>query len=127
MSDLQEIPGRLMSMVLHTLEARLWSAAWNERAMPKMLSALLLPDCTQRDEQIKYMEDLWHASVLAESEQDTGFGSQAVRLQIYGLDWLVVQRLMRLFAHINFKDSPCWSPSSVQLEHAWETHDRGYV
>ena len=63
-SDVQEIPERLMSMVLHTLEARLWSAAWNERAMPEMLPALLPPDSTQRDEQIKYMEDLWRASVL---------------------------------------------------------------
>ena len=49
-SDLQEIPERLMSMVLHALEARLWSAAWNECAMPEILPALLPPDSTQRDE-----------------------------------------------------------------------------
>ena len=80
-----------MSMVLHALEARLWSAACNERAMPEMLPALLAPGSTQRDEQIKYIVDLWHASVLAESEQNTGSVSQAVRLQINGLDWPAVQ------------------------------------
>jgi hypothetical protein len=101
-SELQEIPQRRMPMVLPTLEARFRSAAWNERAMPDMLPAPLAPDSTQRDEQIKYMEDLWHASVLAESEQDTVSGSQAVRLQIYWLYRVVVQWLMRLMAHFLF-------------------------
>ena len=41
----------------------------------EILPALLAPDSVQRDEQIKYMADLWHASLLAESEQDTGSGS----------------------------------------------------
>ena len=63
-SDLQEIPERLMSMVLHTLEAWLWSVAWNERAMPEMSPALLPSDSTQRDKQTKYMEDVRRASVL---------------------------------------------------------------
>ena len=62
--------------------------------MPEMLPALVAPDSALRDEQIKYMEDLWQASVLAESEQDTGFGSQAVRKQIYWLDWLAAQWLL---------------------------------
>jgi hypothetical protein len=95
-SDLQEIPKRLMSMVLHAVEARLWSADWHERAMPEMLPALQAPDSVQRDEQIKYMEELWHASVLAESEQNTGSGSQAVRLQIYWLYWLNWGKLVPL-------------------------------
>ena len=103
--DVQEIPERLMSMVLHTLEARLWSMAWNECTMPEMLPALLAPDSTFQGEQIKYMEDLWHASVLAESE-DTGSGSHAVRLQIYWLDWPAVQWLMRLLAHFHFQRHP---------------------
>ena len=111
-----------MFMVLHTLEARLWSAAWNERAMPVMLPALLAPASTQRDAQVKYMEDLWHASVLAESEQDTGSGSQVVRLQIYWTDWLAVQWHMRLLAHFSFFNySPYWSPSCDQFAHVWAT------
>ena len=61
---MQEIPERLMSVVLHALEARLRSAAWNERAMPEMSPARLAPDSTQQDEQIKCMEDLWRASGL---------------------------------------------------------------
>ena len=126
--DVQEIPERLMSMVLHTLEARLWSMAWNECTMPEMLPALLAPDSTFQGEQIKYMEDLWHASVLAESE-DTRSGSHAVRLQIYWLDWPAVQWLMRLLAHFHFqKVIPYWSPSSEKLEtHGGQEDDRIYV
>ena len=52
------------------------------------------------------MEDLWQASVLAESEQDTGFWPQAVRKQIYWLDWPAVQWLMRLLAHFDFQRHP---------------------
>ena len=101
-SDMQEIPPRLMSMVLHTLEARLWIAAWNECAMPEMLPALVAPDSKPREEQVKYLEDLWHAPIKVESEdgtgfgpQGTGFGPQEVRRQIYWLDWPAVQWAMR--------------------------------
>jgi len=95
-SDLQEIPERLMSMVLHTLEARLWSAAWNERAMPEMLPALLPPDSTQRAERSSTWKTCGAPQFLAESEQDTGCGSQAVRLQIYWIDWFDWGRLAPL-------------------------------
>ena len=100
--DVQEIPERLMAMVLHTSEARLRSAAWNEHAMAEMLPAQVAPDSALLDEHIKYMGDLWQASVLAGSEQDTGFGSQAVRKHFYWLDWPAVQWLMRLLAHFSF-------------------------
>ena len=105
-SDPQEIPGRLMSMVLRTLEARLWSAAWDERTMPSMMAALLAPDSAPREEQIKYMEDLWKASVLVESQHGTGSGPQELRAQIYWLDWPVAQWLMRLLAHFHFQRHP---------------------
>ena len=72
----KEIPERLMSMVLHTLEARLWSAAWDSRTMPSMIAALLAPDSAPREEHINYMEDLWKASVLVESQYGTGSGPQ---------------------------------------------------
>eukprot|EP00974_Lingulodinium_polyedra_P030333 2919346-Lingulodinium_polyedra.AAC.1 len=39
-SDPQEIPVRLVSMFLHALEVRLWTAVWNECTMPEMLPAL---------------------------------------------------------------------------------------
>ena len=105
-SDLQEIPERLMSMVLHTLEARLWSAAWDSRTMPSMIAALLAPGSAPREEHINYMEDLWKASVLVESQQCTGSGPQEIRAQIYWLDWPVVQWLMRLLVHFHFQRHP---------------------
>ena len=58
-SDPQEIPRRLISMMLHTLEARLWSQVWMEHAMPEMAAALLAPDMRLREERLKYAQDLW--------------------------------------------------------------------
>ena len=102
----KEIPERLMSMVLHTLEARLWSAAWDSRTMPSMIAALLAPGSAPREEHINYMEDLWKASVLVESQYGTGSGPQEIRAQIYWLDWPVVQWLMRLLVHFHFQRHP---------------------
>ena len=94
-------------MAMHTLEARLWSSAWDDCTMPSMIAALLAPDSAAREEQIQYMEDLWNASVLVESQEGTGSGPQEVRAHIYWLDWLAVQWFMRLLAHFHFR----WHPT----------------
>ena len=104
--DQDEIVERLMSLILHTLESCGWSAAWNECAMPEMLSAFMAPNSVERDKQVKYTEDLWHASVAVESEQGTGSGPQELRNQIYWLDWPAVQWVMRLLSHFHFQRHP---------------------
>ena len=104
--DARELPRRLMSMVLHTIEARLWSAAWNECTMPEMLPAFVAPDSPAREEQVKYTEDLWHASVLVECQEAEGSGAREVRSQIHWLDWPAVQWVMRLLAHFDFERHP---------------------
>ena len=101
-----EIPERLMSLNLHTLEARLWSAAWSECAMPEMMAAFIAPDSAVREEQVRYTEDLWHAVIRVESEEGTGSGPQEVRNQIYWLDWPGVQWVMRLLSHFYFQRHP---------------------
>jgi len=104
--DQDEIVERLMSLILHTLESRGWSAAWHECAMPGMLPAFMAPDSVAREEQVKFIEDLWHASVMVESEQGTGSGPQELRNQIYWLDWPAVQWVMRLLSHFHFQRHP---------------------
>ena len=102
--DQDEIVERLMSLILHTLESCGWSAAWHECAMPEMLPAFMAPDSAVREEQVKYIEDLWHASV--ESERGTGSGPQELRNQIYWLDWPAVHSVMRLLSHFHFQRHP---------------------
>ena len=94
-----------MSMMLHTLEARLWSQAWIERTMPDMVAGLLAPDAELRDERFRYAEDLWQASIHAESHQDFEPGAWELRQRIYWLDWPAVQWLMRLLAHFHFREN----------------------
>ena len=117
--DQDEILERLMSLLLHTLESRGWSAAWNECAMPEMLPAFMAPDSAAREEQVKYTEDLWHASVLVESEQGTGCGPQELRNQIYWLDWPAVQWVMRLLSHFYL---PKTSHLGVHHSSTFHTH-----
>ena len=104
--DRDEIVERLMSLILHTLESRGWSAAWHECAMPEMLPAFIAPDSVVREEQVKYIEDLWHASVLVESQRGTGSGPQELRNQIYWFDWPAVQWVMRWLSHFHFQRHP---------------------
>ena len=104
-----------MSLNLHTLESRGWSAAWHECAMPEMLPAFMAPDSAAQEEQVKYIEDLWHASVLVESEQGTGSGPQELRNQMYGLGWPPVQWAMRLLPHFYVQRHPTLESSIRSL------------
>ena len=101
-----DIRRRLMSFMLHVLEARLWSQAWMEFAMPEAAAAFLAPvsgHISAPQEKMKYAQDLWDASVWAESHRDSAPGTWEVRRKIYWLDWPAVQWIMRLLAHFNFQ------------------------
>ena len=63
-------------------------------------------DLLQREERVKYISDLWQASVLVESEHGTGSGPQELREQIYWLDWPAVQWVMRSLSHFEFQRHP---------------------
>eukprot|EP00974_Lingulodinium_polyedra_P076548 7408419-Lingulodinium_polyedra.AAC.1 len=66
------------------------------------------------------MEDLWQASVLAESEAPVlGLGKSASKsIGSIGLRCSGPRGCWRAYI---FKDIPYWSPSPDQFAHAWET------
>ena len=98
---LEEVPGRLMGFLLHFMEARLWSYAWFQYSFPEAFAALFSDEYA--DKAWKLAQQLWEASVDAESNANTFPSAWSLRQQVYWLSWPLVQFVLRWMAHMHFK------------------------
>ena len=90
---LQEAITRLMSFLLHFMEARLWSYAWCQFAYPEAFAALFSPSHANKAWQ--NMQELWLASTDAEANAHLCPPAWGLRQSIYWLDLPIVQFLFR--------------------------------
>ena len=85
----------LMSFLLHFMEARLWSALWQEQSMPEMFAGVLDPE-----HQGRILERLALFWVAVTDVEAMGEGDAwELRQEIYWLSWPLCQHTMRLMAH----------------------------
>jgi hypothetical protein len=73
---------RLMSFLLHNLEARFWSYAWRQWAFPEAFAALLSPHVDERHTQVEWWHALFLATTDAEAEQNSGVIGPSVIAEI---------------------------------------------
>ena len=102
------IEARLMSFLLHLMEARWWSYMSHEKAMPDRFAAILSPVDSCR-KALEYLSALWEASIQVESARNMGDSAAAawkLRQEFCWLSWPLSQFIMRLLAHHN------WLPTS---------------
>ena len=86
---------RLMSCLLHFLEARLWSALWQEESLPDMFAGVLDPE--KQGHVLDRLARFWVAVTDVEA---AGEGAAwELRKEIYWLSWPLCQYTMRLMAH----------------------------
>ena len=67
-----QVEQRLMSFLLHNLEARSWSYAWRQWALPEAFAALLTPASGKRHTQVEWWQALFLATTDAEAERNSG-------------------------------------------------------
>ena len=85
----------LMSFLLHFMEARLWSALWQEESMPEKFAGVLDPV-----HQARILEHLALFWVAVTDVEAMGQGDAwELRKEIYWLSWPLCQHTMRLMAH----------------------------
>ena len=98
-----QIPLRLMSLLLRTMEARFWSCAFNEECVPAFLAGLCSPSSDERQKIYARAKLLWETSTLYESSTRHP-GMNALRNELYWLSWPSNQWRLRLLAHFHFAD-----------------------
>ena len=84
------------------MEARFWSYAWRQWALPEAFAAIL----SLKDEvcrvALQDLQGLFQAATDAEmgrAQGEAGSGAYALRQEVYWLSWPLVDWLMRLLAH----------------------------
>jgi hypothetical protein len=77
-----QVEQRLMSFLLHNLEARFWSYAWRQWAFPEAFAALLSPHFGERHTQVEWWQGLFLATTDAEAEQNSGVVGPSVIVEI---------------------------------------------
>ena len=90
-----------MGFLLHFMEARLWSYAWQESAYPEAFAGLLSSSVAESS--WKWAKRLWEASTDAEANAHRFPGAWRLRQEIYWLSWPLVQWLLRWMAHHDFR------------------------
>ena len=84
-----------MSFLLHFMEARLWSALWQEQSMPEKFAGVLDPEHQGRI--LEHLAKFWVAVTDIEA---MGQGDAwELRKEMYWLSWPLCQHTMRLMAH----------------------------
>ena len=86
----------LMSFLLHFMEARLWSALWQEQSMPEKFAGVLDPEHQGRI--LEHLKQFWVAVTDVEAMGEEGVAWK-LRQEIYWLSWPLCQHKMRLIAH----------------------------
>ena len=104
-----EIPVRLMSFLLHMVEARFWSYAWQQWSLPEGFAAYLpTENGSKRDFQT--LRTLWEAATLAERVVNSGHpsasGVSQLRREVHWLSWPLTQGVLRLLAHHGWTPAP---------------------
>jgi hypothetical protein len=77
-----QVEKSLMSFLLHNLEARFWSYAWRQWALPEAFAAMLSPHFAERHTQVEWWQALFLATTDAEAEQHSGVIGPSVIAEI---------------------------------------------
>jgi hypothetical protein len=103
-----DIPGRLMSFLLHFMEQRFWAYAWYEWALPEGFASGLshCPRAAQCG--LDRIRRLWEASTDVESAAQEFPSAATLRAEVYWLSWPICQWLLRTLAHFNFRSHAAW-------------------
>jgi hypothetical protein len=103
-----DIPGRLMSFLLHFMEQRFWAYAWYEWALPEGFAAVISPFPGVAEIHLQRIRSLYLASFDAESAAFEFPAAATLRSAVHWLSWPVCQWLLRTLAHFHFTSHPAW-------------------
>lgn len=110
-----DVPGRLMSFLLHFMEARWWSCAWQRFALPEAFAGILHP--TESQSIMEELRGLHQAAVDVQCGLHAGIDlgpaitqalprARELLEQVYWLSWPAVDTLLRFLAHHHWAPHP---------------------
>ena len=97
---------RLVSIMLHLSEARMWSGAWQSHAWPGKFAALLVEDSSAQADAFLEASQAWEAFLSAEQMREIDDGMAELWEGVHWLQWPVVQFTFRMLAHYGFRPHP---------------------
>jgi hypothetical protein len=85
--DVESIPARIMSFLLHLVEARFWNYAWRQWAYPGAFAGLLDGGVNQQKAASFAARKLWKVATDVESKGKVNHGMASLRNKIFWLSW----------------------------------------
>ena len=101
-----EIPPRVASFLLHTIEKRFWSYSEWQHMWPGAFAGTCSPAPETAEKAANRSREMWEVSCLAETVANVIPGLHALRRKAYWMDWPINQLHFRFHAKCDFQAPP---------------------